>query len=126
MCFLLMHAHNLPQYRIVGNFRWRKHEFHNFTATRESFLHKLLGRPYPLCNQFNILRKFSPRNAPFLLIRESFLPRKFPAIRYHTGQQAHAHIPIAWTTDHDCSWAPGIYWSYWLESWACRFSSLCN
>ena len=24
-----------------------------------------------------------PRNAPFLPIRESFLPRKFPAIRYY-------------------------------------------
>ncbi len=29
-----------------------------------------------------ILRKFSPRNVPFLPIRESSLPRKFPAIQY--------------------------------------------
>ena len=33
--------------------------------------------PHPLCDQFNVPRKFSPRNAPFQPIRESFLPRKF-------------------------------------------------
>ena len=29
------------------------HEFHDFTATRESFLHDILiGMPHPLCDQF--------------------------------------------------------------------------
>ena len=58
------------------------HEFCDLTATHESFLHKILGIPHPLCNQFNIPRKFSPRSAPYLLIHDSFLLRKFPAMWY--------------------------------------------
>ena len=50
------------------------HKFRNFTAAHKSFLHEILGMPHPLCDQFNTLQKFSLRNAPFLLIRESFLP----------------------------------------------------
>ena len=39
--------------------------------------------PYqPIMIGFSIPRKFSPQNGHFLLIRESFLPQKFPAIRY--------------------------------------------
>ena len=56
-------------------------EFRDFTATRESFLHELLGMLHPLCDQFNIPWKFSPWNAPLLPIRKSFLPWKFPAIQ---------------------------------------------
>ena len=57
------------------------HEFRNFSAIHENFLHKILGMPHSLCDHFNIPRKFSLRNAPFLPIRESFLPQKFPTIR---------------------------------------------
>ena len=38
---------------------------HYFTVTCESFIHEILGMPHP----FNI-----PQNAPFLPIREGFLP----------------------------------------------------
>ena len=31
------------------------HEFRDFTATRESFLHDILGMPHPLCDQFHTL-----------------------------------------------------------------------
>ena len=41
-----------------------------------------LGVPYQPMIGFAILRKFSPQNGHFLPIRESFLPRKFPAIWY--------------------------------------------
>ena len=41
---------------------------------------------------FNIPQKFSPRNAPFLPIHESFLPRKFPAIRYHADPVSTATV----------------------------------
>lgn len=60
----------------------REKTFTNFTAIRESFLHEILCMPHPLCMQPVLaFRKFS-RNTPFLPIRESYLPRKFPAIRY--------------------------------------------
>ena len=58
------------------------HKLYSLWPTCKSFLHKILGVPYPpidIYNWFSILRK---RSAHFLLIRESFLPQKFPAIRY--------------------------------------------
>ena len=55
------------------------HEFRNFTATR---LCEILGMPHSLCD---IPRKFSLQNVPFLLIRKTFLPRKFPALRYYNS-----------------------------------------
>ena len=59
------------------NFR----KFRGFVAIRKGFLHKIWG-----CGTFGAakasnLRKFSPRKSYFSPIRESFLPRKFPAIR---------------------------------------------
>ena len=62
----------------------REKIFLNFTILRppQVFLMKILGMPHPLCNQFKISQKFSLRNAPFLLIRESFL--SCSAIRYYS------------------------------------------
>ena len=88
-------------YRIAGNFQGRNlHEFRYFTATCKSFPHEILGMPHPLCDQFNI-----PRNAPFLPIHESFLPRKFPTIRYVLvpldGFQLFKHYSIAFVLLYD-------------------------
>ena len=41
---------------------------------------------------FSHPRKFSPRNATFLPIRESFLPRKFPAIQYYEQNSVHLYL----------------------------------
>ena len=70
-------------YCIAGNFQGRRlSRISRFTATRKSFLHKILGLPHPFSDQFNILRKFSPRNAPFLPILARFRPQKLPTIKY--------------------------------------------
>ena len=62
-----------------GNF----HKFRGFRATHESFLHEIWAcRIHLRMIGFTIQRKFSLRNGHFLPIHESFLPRKFPAIRY--------------------------------------------
>ena len=44
------------------------------------FSHEILDIPYPSMLSVNILGKFSPQNAPFLLIHKRFLTQKFPAI----------------------------------------------
>ena len=67
-------------YRIAENF----HEFHGFRATREGFLHENLGVPYPPMLGFSIPQVFSAKWS-LSPIRKSFLPRKFPAIRYLTS-----------------------------------------
>ena len=65
-------------YRIVGNFWGRNiYEFCDFTATHESFLHKILGMP-AIC-----LILLIPQNAPLLPICESFLPQNFPLNSSH-------------------------------------------
>ena len=66
----------------------REKTFTNFAifqpSISESFLHEILGMPHPLCDQLifrkNFLREMLLSYVP---IRESFLPRKFPAIRYY-------------------------------------------
>ena len=69
-------------YRIVENI----HKFRDFRAIWEGFIQEIWAchtGGYPPMIGFGIPWKFSPRNNHFLLIRESFLPRKFPAIRYY-------------------------------------------
>ena len=40
-------------YRIAETFEGENlHEFRDFSAIRESFLHEILGMPHPLCEQF--------------------------------------------------------------------------
>ena len=63
----------------------REKTFTNFAIFPPSA--KVFSTKFQACHThyattFNIPQKFSPRNAPFPPIRESFLPRKFPAIRY--------------------------------------------
>ena len=70
-------------YHIAGNFQGRIPSWIlRFYNHPWKFIHENLGMPHSLCDKFSIPQKFSPRNAPFLPIRESFLPWKFPAIRY--------------------------------------------
>ena len=58
------------------------HEFPSFRPTHDSFLHERnLDVLCPLMIGFSIPQKFSPQNGHFLPIRESFLPRKFPAVQ---------------------------------------------
>ena len=40
------------------------HEFRNFTATHESFLHEILGMPHPLCDQFTFRKSFLSEMLP--------------------------------------------------------------
>ena len=49
------------------------HEYHNLQLPEKVFSTRFQACHTHLCNLFNI-----PRNTRFLLIRESFLPRKFP------------------------------------------------
>ena len=56
------------------------HEFHSLRAIYESFFHEFGHVPPKIELAFS--EKFFPRNYHFLLIRESFLPQMFPAIRY--------------------------------------------
>ena len=74
--------------------------------------------PHHYATSFNIPRKFSQRNAPFLSIRESFLPRKFPAIRYlvlllwYTSAPLFRHctlIKLLWAMVHDLT-MDALYW----------------
>ena len=63
----------------------REKPFTNFTIFQPSA--KVFSTKFWACHthyatSFNIPRKFSPQNAPLLPICESFLLRKFPAIRY--------------------------------------------
>ena len=70
-------------YRIAKNFRGRKLlQILQFWAIRKSFLCKIWGVASFGTAKASNPRKFSPRKAYFSPIRESFLPRKFPAIRY--------------------------------------------
>ena len=75
----------MNKYRIAGNFLRGEKTFTNFAIFQPSA--KVFSTKFEACHthyatNFNVPRKFSPRNATFLPIRESFLPRKFPAIRY--------------------------------------------
>ena len=63
----------------------REKTFTNFAALEpptKVFSMKFGHAIYPPMTAFSIPRKFSPWNDNFLPIHESFLPQKFPAIRY--------------------------------------------
>ena len=83
-CTWICRPPSLPVYRIAGNFWGRKLsrilwvESHQRTFSPHSFG---CGAP-TFTVGFSTPWKISPRNAHFLQIRESFLPRKFPAIQY--------------------------------------------
>ncbi len=71
------------RYRIAGNFRGRKlSRILRFYSHPRKFSPRNFRHATPIMRSVYIPRKFSPQNAPFLPIRESFLPQKFPAIRY--------------------------------------------
>ena len=84
------------KYRIAENFRGRiLSQISCFESHPRKFSPRNLGMPYPPMLGFSIPWKFSPRNDQRLSpIRESFLPRKFPAI------WEHAHMNLAYT----CFW----------------------
>ena len=66
-----------------GNFRRKKNvcEFCGFVAIRKSFLHEIWGHGILWCGTNE---QSAPRKSYFSPICESFLPWKFPAIRYCT------------------------------------------
>ena len=70
-------VHDVHVYCIAGNFWGRK------PSRIYSHLWKFSPQNFRYATPIYVIpRKFSPRNAPFLPICESFLPQKFPAIRY--------------------------------------------
>ena len=65
---LIVSSFYVDVYHIAEKFL-REKIFTNFVIyshPRISFLHKILVMSHPLCDQFNIPRKFPPWNAPFL------------------------------------------------------------
>ena len=71
------------EYRIVGSFEEENfHKFHGCMAIRESFLPEIWERGILWHSKSEQSPKFSSQKSHFSVIRESFLSRKFPAIRY--------------------------------------------
>ena len=69
-------------------------KFCGFVAIRKSFLRKIWGVASFRTAKVSNLRKFSPQKSYFSTIHESFLPRKFPAIRH---VQVNQQEPVRYT-----------------------------
>ena len=70
---------------IAGNFQGRKlSRILRFYSHPRKFSPWNFRHATPIMRSVYIPQKFSPQNAPFQPIRESFLPWKFPAIRYRS------------------------------------------
>ena len=80
LCTAARLTHWLP-YRIVGNF-WGRKLSRILRFCGYSFSPQNLGRGVLWHSKASNPRKFSPRKSYFSPIPESFLPRKFPVIRY--------------------------------------------
>ena len=79
------------QYRIAGNFRGRKlSRISRFCGNPRMFYPRNVSQPrapqYNATRTVQIAKVFSAKSY-FSLIRESFIPRKFPAIRYARSKQ---------------------------------------
>ena len=79
-CILTDALSGINRYHIAGNFQGRK--LQGFIAIRKSFICEIGGRGIfgsdtsePFAKVFSVKILFPPN-------RESFIPRKFPAIRY--------------------------------------------
>ena len=81
---------HLMPYRIAGNFWGRKlSRISWFYSHPRKFSPQILGMPHPLCDQFNVPRRFFLRNASFLPIH---LPWKFPTIIWYLSRQVLIHV----------------------------------
>ena len=83
------------QYRIAGNFEGENfRKFYGFVAIRKCFLHKIWGVASFGTAKVSNPRKFSPQKSYSSQIRKSFLPQKFPAIRYCSMFRSSDHSPV--------------------------------
>ena len=85
-----------------GNFRGRKlSQILKFCGYSRKFSLQNLGVWHLWCCKTSNLRMFSPRKSYFSPIRESFLSRKFPAIRYSPLSRLPTFLNIYW---YLCMW----------------------
>jgi len=81
----------IEAYRIAGNFWGRKltQISRGFVAICESFLHEIWGRGGLSRGKSEQSVKVFSAKIIFSPIHNKFLPRKFPAIRYHPTTTGH-------------------------------------